>query len=303
MLLEKTTLINKEQFLVKYGISEDQFTAAEISWEELGEIYKDYSIRQEACLKAGKEFQQDFFGNPRDEWGIHSVYWRVKDPEHLIAKIIRKRRTNYKKYKNIGKDNYWKIVTDLIGFRALLVFKEEWPAVHDKLIKRFLDDPKLYFEAENIVKSNEMRDLYFAEPPTVHIREGDDKRLYEQYISGENIISKQEYRSIHYVIHYHDICIEIQVRTLFEEAFAEIDHKIRYPYRTEDEMLTRYAGIVNYLAGAADKLGSFYLDLADMDEKSQNKQAENIEKKAIIVPQKNTNEKGFLRHKRSHRLA
>ena len=290
MLLEKNTLIEKEKFLVKYGISEEQFLAADISWEDLKEIYEDYSIRREACRKVGKDFERDFFENPRKDWGLHSVYWRIKDPEHLIAKIIRKRRTNYKKYKNIRKDNYWKIVTDLIGFRALLVFKEEWPEIHEKLCRHFLDDPKRYLEAADAVKAGETGDLYFAEEATAHIREGDDKSLYEQYLTSENIISKQEYRSVHYVICYHAACVEIQVRTLFEEAFAEIDHKITYPYRTEDERLTKYAGIVNYLAGAADKLGSFYLELADMEAGSPVKQ--NADKKnKEIFPKKNTKEK------------
>ena len=68
---------------------------------------------------------------------------------------------------------------------------------------------------------------FFAEPPTAHIREGDNKALYLELLGSENIVSKQNYRSVHYVIRYHGVFVELQVRTLFEEAFAEMDHKIR----------------------------------------------------------------------------
>lgn len=37
------------------------------------------------------------------ENGIHSIRTRVKDAEHLIVKIIRKRQENYKKYRTLDK--------------------------------------------------------------------------------------------------------------------------------------------------------------------------------------------------------
>lgn len=39
-------------------------------------------------------------------------------------------------------------------------------------------------------------------------------------------------QSVHYLIRDKEsgLCIEVQVRTLFEEAWSEIDHKLRYPY-------------------------------------------------------------------------
>lgn len=38
-----SVLITKEEFLEKYNISKDTFIDADMSWEELGVIYKDFS--------------------------------------------------------------------------------------------------------------------------------------------------------------------------------------------------------------------------------------------------------------------
>ena len=45
------------------------------------------------------------------------------------------------------------------------------------------------------------------------------------------------------------LCIEVQVRTLFEEAWSEIDHKLRYPYKLSNEMIRSYLEIMNRAAG------------------------------------------------------
>lgn len=48
---------------------------------------------------------KELFRDPR-KLSLHLYYWRVKNPEHLIAKIIRKRTDNYIKYKNLNEENY-----------------------------------------------------------------------------------------------------------------------------------------------------------------------------------------------------
>jgi len=50
---------------------------------------------------------------------------------------------------------------------------------------------------------------------------------------------------------------EIQVRTLFEEAWSEIDHTVRYPYFSDDEILKTYSLMLNRLAGSADEISTY----------------------------------------------
>ena len=46
-------MINKEEFLKTCNLTEDDLTAARISWEELTEIYEDY-IKNEIVPSSGK---------------------------------------------------------------------------------------------------------------------------------------------------------------------------------------------------------------------------------------------------------
>src|SRR5690606_29677137 len=54
---------------------------------------------------------------------------------------------------------------------------------------------------------------------------------------------------------------EIQVRTIFEEGWSEIDHTIRYPYDQENPIYGQFLMILNRLAGSADEMGTFIMFL------------------------------------------
>ncbi len=95
-------LIAKNELLKKYNISEDEFEVADIKWEELEYIYKDFSEKRSSYEQKLAEFQKEFLMNISEN-GIHSIRTRVKDAEHLIVKIIRKRQENYKKYRTLDK--------------------------------------------------------------------------------------------------------------------------------------------------------------------------------------------------------
>ncbi len=49
----------------------------------------------------------------------------------------------------------------------------------------------------------------------------------------------------------------MQVRTIFEEGWSEIDHKVRYPNFSEEQTTKYFLDIFNRLAGSADEMGSF----------------------------------------------
>ena len=53
------------------------------------------------------------------------------------------------------------------------------------------------------------------------------------------------------------VLAEVQVRTIFEEGWSEIDHKIRYPNFSKDESVKSFLAIFNRLAGSADEMGTF----------------------------------------------
>ncbi|WP_157671442.1 hypothetical protein [Francisella halioticida] len=76
---------------------------------------------------------------------VHSVRWRVKDPAHLLRKIVRKKKEANKKYADISVKNYLKIITDLIGIRALHLFKNEWEDIYHYINQKYETYEKIVY--------------------------------------------------------------------------------------------------------------------------------------------------------------
>lgn len=244
MNIESQTLknIKKEDFLIKNNLTENDFIKSSLNWDELLKIgvahAESFGFLKETAIMLSSVLQQ------ANE--VHSVRWRVKDPEHLMEKIIRKRIDENEKYNNISSDNYTEIVTDLIGIRVLHLFKKDWNSIH------------------NFITS--MSKL--AENPVVYIREGDDSESEEYRNQGCEVKThKAGYRSAHYITTTrpmkNKIFTEIQVRTIFEEGWSEIDHRVRYPNFSDNELLNYFLMIFNRFSGSADEMGSFVLDLRE----------------------------------------
>ena len=202
--------MNSQEFFEKYQINENVLRDTGLVWNELIEIKNDFEKARDK-LSIDANYVADRL---RSFDCIHTVKTRIKDPEHLIEKIIRGKMEKPRLSINI--DNYGCIVNDLVGVRTLHLFKEDWEAIH-----RF------------IVKTWELK-----QNPVANISAQDSERLVEKYQENgcEIIEHPYEYRSVHYVILFErsksqKIPVEIQVRTILEEAWSEIDHLVRYPYK------------------------------------------------------------------------
>ena len=104
-----------------------------------------------------------------------------------------------------------------------------------------------------------------AEMSKVHIRSGDSREIYEKVLPPDAIKSRKIYRSVHYIIKYEGVYIEIQVRTLFEEGWGEIDHHIVYPYYEDDQLFQQYTGLLNRLTGLADEMSGFFREVKRLE--------------------------------------
>lgn len=229
------------EFLSNSRISEEIWKAASIEWSTLQAIGIHFekhadSLRQTAA----------FFANEIQKIAaVHSVRVRIKDAEHLLAKIVRKRAQGINKYLEINLENYFETVTDLIGIRALHLFKPE---------------------CLEIVK--ELRTMWEPiEIPIAYTRSGDNAELGKLF-EGNGLEVKEHpsgYRSVHYVFQAapvgRKLVTEVQIRTVFEEAWSEIDHRVRYPNFSNNATLENVLTIFNRMAGSADEMGSFVLDL------------------------------------------
>lgn len=226
-----STKQEQQKFFKEYNISEEQFRAGRLTWKELEEIAIDFEQKRNEHQDTVKQYVEVIEKCPY----VHSLSYRVKDTRHLVEKLIRKNPGYLEKGDSLSKKNYEKYITDLMGIRILLLFKSDWVHVHDYLMEEY---------------GNQL-----LEPPFAHIRKGDDDSLYRGKVE---IKDNKPYRSVHYVVGTQNgLAVEIQVRTLYEEAWSEIDHKLRYPYNLQNEMLKNYIDIMNRLTGIGDEMGTF----------------------------------------------
>lgn len=230
--------LKKDKFFKDFSIDEKYFESTGLDWNELEKIYNDYIGLVNLLEKEAEHVVSKLIDVP----SVHSVRRRVKKPFHLIEKIIRK-GSKYKE-RNISVDNYKEIITDLIGIRVLHLFKDDWRNIHSEILNLW--------------------DI--QETPQVNIRRGDyNITQFKESIKDLNcevIVREHGYRSVHYLIRINmskttNVLVEIQVRTVFEEAWSEIDHIMRYPYDVDNPIITEYLGIFNRIVGSADEMGTF----------------------------------------------
>ncbi|EEH98933.1 MULTISPECIES: RelA/SpoT domain-containing protein [Clostridium] len=230
-----------DEFILKYPQVEEIIKENNIDIEVLKDIYNDF-----VDYEVSYENQADFISNIlRSQPMIHSVKSRIKDPDRLIEKIIRKtedRKLKYGEDFQFTLDNYKNEINDLIGIRVIHIFKDQWQDIHEFITKTW--------------KVIEV---------TANVREGDNTKKFEELdIEVRSRISG--YRSVHYLVEFYPtnekVIAEIQVRTIFEEGYGEIDHRLRYSHVEIPEILKSNLLLFNRIAGSADEMASLINDLS-----------------------------------------
>jgi ppGpp synthetase/RelA/SpoT-type nucleotidyltranferase len=262
--------ITLEEFIKRNNITAEDWNESLIEWETLKGIGSDHLLKIEQRKETAELFARIIQRCKK----VHSVRWRVKDPEHLMEKIVRKTLENSDsynpEYNDIDRNNYHEIVTDLVGVRALHLFKDDCFEI-DEYLREMWNN---------------------KETPVYYVRGGDetgeglDRFEIKQHPAG--------YRSIHYVFESQPlnqkIYSEVQVRTIFEEGWSEIDHKVRYPNFSDNEQVSYFLRIFNRLAGSADEMGTFVKDLVGEIEETNN-ELSRIKDENLSI--KNENEKNI----------
>ncbi len=166
---------------------------------------------------------------------VHSVKSRLKDLEHLREKIQRKSPTE----DPITPENIFDRITDIAGVRVLHLYQAQFIHIH-RAINQKLDS----------------RDWMLYEEPKAYTWDPESHGFFEN--QGLNPDVKESlYTSVHYVIKPREdspVSCEIQVRTLFEEVWAEIDHLVNYPEPTDNVVCREQIGVLARLVGAGSRL-------------------------------------------------
>lgn len=167
---------------------------------------------------------------------VHSVKMRLKDPDHLRTKLERKWTDDAP----IGGNNLFDTVTDLAGVRILHLYQDQFPKIH----------------AEILSKVHDLKDWHLPEPPCAYTWDPESKRFFED--CGVTVQVKESfYTSVHYLIRPRPdspICCEIQVRTLFEEIWGEVDHALNYPEPSSSLSCREQLRVLAKLVGAGSRL-------------------------------------------------
>lgn len=269
-------MINKKEFLQKYSIK-SKFIELEKRdddfWNELCRIEKHYNNQHSSLTGTMKEFissiENTDINSETKEYikHIHSIRYRIKDTESLLVKIIEKKYENINcdnKYNNINHNNYYKIVTDLIGIRIIVRYKNEWQIIHKLIWDKFYNTERNYIVDYEKDYFSE-KDIFIAEQPIVYYRYGEKKQNYEVF--GKNIfdikLSDIGYSSIHYIINVNGTYIELQVRTIYDEAWSECDHDFVYKTQTSPKklLLKRCSKILSDVTIVADAMSMLIKDL------------------------------------------
>lgn len=210
-----------------------------LKWSDLVDLHDHYCkyVKNDLELKAPQLHSEMV-----QIKGAYIVRYRVKDPEHLVNKIIRKK---IEKGRVITKDNYLEEIDDFIGIRILHLFKNDWEEICKDLMSKY----------------------ELKEKPVAYYRDGDDNAYLGKCkaIGVDPKMHSAGYRSIHFIVNVPFFgtvfkC-EVQVRTIFEEAWSEIDHLVRYPDNTDNVLLNNYLMMFNALAAHADSMGTYLMEL------------------------------------------
>lgn len=150
---------------------------------------------------------------------FHSIKYRIKDPEHLRDKLERKTllcKENKIAF-GITKDNLFEKINDLAGVRIIHLYTAQIEEIH----------PALKTAISN-------REYHLQEEPFARTWDLESKKYFES-LGIQTQDSLTMYTSVHYVLSSASrfkVTCELQVRTLSEELWGEVDHKLNYPHAT-----------------------------------------------------------------------
>lgn len=152
---------------------------------------------------------------------VHSVRSRIKDPSHLRYKLQAKMAKAKEEGSSfdVTPDNLFTQINDLAGIRVLHLHTRQIGLI-DRALKNVFHD--------------ERYDL--IEGPFARTWDDESRALFRS-LGIETQESPSMYTSVHYIVlspSRTQVTGEIQVRTLMEEVWGEVDHTFNYPRKTEN---------------------------------------------------------------------
>ncbi|WP_020585300.1 hypothetical protein [Desulfobacter curvatus] len=163
---------------------------------------------------------------------IHTILYRIKNESRLIEKIDQENSNSGSGIELITQNNFHERIGDIIGIRIICLRLSDIVKVEEYL--EFLVE-------ENILKFIQKPDykrsfvlpisLGKTAPQNINLQYSGYSSIHYQVKLGENSDVSKTLKNIQ---------IELQLRTILEEAWGEIDHKYRYSYSRIGEMFPEH---------------------------------------------------------------
>lgn len=183
---------------------------------------------------------------------FHSVDHRVKSEESAAVKVARKVTES-------GEPRSVESLTDLLGVRIITYFQDEVDAVAQMIENEFLIDP-----ANTVDKSAALEADRFGYVSLHYVAE-----------LGESRVGLAEYQP------YAGIKFEVQIRSILQHAWAEIEHDLGYK---AEAVLRSVRRRFSRLAGLLELADDEFVGLRQEVSAHQKAARETIEQGALAIP-------------------
>lgn len=230
------------------------------------QIYLDYL---DWCNKL-QEIKKDLVEELGNLNGVHLQCNRVKALDSLLEKVINKRYANLmnadSEYYHINGENYKSIITDLIGMRFIINYRGKWTVIHNELLEIFpYATNETYAKGCLLPHPKDGRNIQI-EIPKAYYAPGDDINTFREY--GLDVrLHEKGYRSIHYTVSYKGVYIELQLRTIYDEAWSDCDHN--YVYKKDDNKshtaLAQISDVLCKLTNVSNDIGERMKEIFEKD--------------------------------------
>ena len=166
---------------------------------------------------------------------VHSVKSRIKSTDHLLEKIQRKTQSG----REITPSNCFQEITDFAGVRVLHLRQDDFGKIKEVIDTKVAGG-----------------DWHLVEQPIAYTWDPE----YEKYFVDLGCRCERKdsfYTSVHFVVRPRKdspLSCEIQVRTLFEEIWGEIDHSLNYPHPTKIASCHEQLRVLAKVVGAGSRL-------------------------------------------------
>ncbi len=151
---------------------------------------------------------------------LHTIIYRIKDESRLIEKIDRQNEKLEDGLPPIEEENYQARVGDILGVRIICLRLSDIEKV--EIYLKLLSEENML----NFVKGPEQKRSFILPvnsgdsiPDDIDLRYSGYSSIHYQLDLGKNSDAPPELKGL---------LFELQLRTILEEAWSEIDHKYRY---------------------------------------------------------------------------